>query len=196
MTATKIFLIEDHPLMRQGIKSLISSDAAFKIVGEASSLKEAREQMKKVKFDLVLMDISLPDGVGLDLLPEIKSISPTIKAVVLTMHSESPYLAKSINLGASGYVAKDMVPEKLMLTLENVVRGENCFITPAPAPSNESKSERGTALSPREELVRVKLKEGRTLTEIAEELQLSVKTVFTYRVRLLKKLGLQSNDQL
>lgn len=199
---TRVLLVEDHPLMRTGIKSLIAEVEDFAVIGEAASLAEARPVARSAAYDLALLDISLPDGSGMDLINDVIEGRPERQAIILTMHNESPYLANCIRLGASGYVVKDMAPERLIETLRRVRSGEKCFfITQAEAPrildgKIPAEIEDSEPLSPREIRVRDLLVEGKTLTQIAAELDLSVKTVFTYRVRLLKKLGLKNNAEL
>lgn len=208
----RIILVEDHPLMRNGIRSIVSDSADFEIIGEAGSLKEAREVFKKIAPDMVLLDVSLPDGIGFDLIPEIMSAHPGARIVLLTMHKESPYLVKAIQDGAWGYVVKDMAPERLIDTLRRVRAGEKCFFaseTPAApgalaeAPAAgfllnkpASPDEPEAPLSQREEFVMKALARGEHLTDIANELKISVKTVFTYRLRILQKLKLRSNSDI
>lgn len=204
----RIILVEDHPLMRNGIRSLVTDSADFEITGEAGSLAEARQLFKTAVPDMVLLDISLPDGIGFELIPEILAQHPGARIVLLTMHKESPYLVKAIQDGAWGYVVKDMAPERLIDTLNRVRHGEKCFFaSEAPSLSNASTEpvelaalattrESHPALSQREEFVMKALARGEHLTEIAAELKISVKTVFTYRLRILQKLNLKSNSDI
>ncbi len=193
-----VLLVEDHPLMRQGIRSLIGDTAELRVVAEASSLAEARKLIAtNKKIALVLLDLSLPDGSGLDLIRELREGESPLPIVVLTMHNEGPYLSNAISLGADGYVVKDMAPERLIQTIRAALAGEKCFFTSkVDQPLSSSPSLKGEALSAREEMVRELLVEGNSLTDIAEQLALSVKTVFTYRARLLKKLGFKNNAEL
>lgn len=204
---SRIILIEDHPLMRNGIRSIVSDSPDFEIVGEAGTLAEARERFKVIDPDLVLLDVSLPDGVGFDLIPEITSAHPNTRVVLLTMHKESPYLVKAIQDGAWGYVVKDMAPDRLVDTLRRVNHGEKCFYASETGTTPGSGLEIGAlksatpeeptpALSQREEFVMKALARGEHLTDIANELKISVKTVFTYRLRILQKLKLKSNSDI
>ena len=204
MDIKKILLIEDHPLMRTGIKSLFNDSQELQISSEASTLKEAKSLITQSDFDLILLDLSLPDGFGLDFIPTLQLHQPGIPIVALTMHNEEPYLAKALKLGASGYVVKDLAPERLMETLKRVLSGEKCFfISQSEAILTSKKTFSSTIspvktipLSPREEKVMTLITQGLTLTEIAENLNISVKTVFTYRVRIFKKLNVKNNIEL
>lgn len=193
MTKQRVLLVEDHPLMRKGIKDLIQESQDYTVAFEASSYKEAVQMIQGNEFDVALLDISLPDGSGLDLISIVKVAHPFADIVMMTMHKEEPYLAKAVSLGASGYVVKDMAPERLLETLKAVSAGEKRF--------HSSKQEgikptirsldSGPLLSKREAQVIELLQRGLTLTEVASRLEISVKTVFTYKTRLYKKLGLE-----
>lgn len=188
-----LFIVEDHPIMRNGLRSIISEIDEFKIVGEAGTLGEARQKIYHLHPEFVLLDISLPDGSGLELLKEMLTAGEPIKFVVLTMHQETPYIMRAKELGASGFVIKDMAPEALAETMLRVLDGERVFPDISP---EESVGKRKQELSPREQKVKEMLVQGMSLTDIGKQLGLSVKTISTYRTRILAKLGVANNAEL
>lgn len=192
-----VIIIEDHPLMRNGIKFLLEQNRDFKVVGEAGSLSEAIKIISTIKFEFAIVDISLPDGNGLSLITQIQKYQPDAKSIVMTMHKETPYVEKAQSMGAAGFLIKDMAPEYLIQTLQRVGVGEKVFYSEDPSQQFESSpSDKTEELSEREKSVLTLLYKGKSLTEISETLQLSVKTVFTYRIRILKKLGYKSGEEL
>lgn len=179
--------------MRSGLRTLIGGLKDYALVGEAGTLAEGRSLIDERRPTVVLLDISLPDGSGLDILAEHQTAKSGPHFIVLTMHKESPYLARAIELGASGFVLKDMATEHLIETLRAVERGERKIAVPATLAAEAAGM---AALSPREKKVKELLVEGRSLTDIGKELGLSVKTISTYRTRILLKLGLKNNAEL
>ncbi|MCK6596795.1 MAG: response regulator transcription factor [Bdellovibrionaceae bacterium] len=194
-----ILLVDDHPFMRRGIRTVFAESTDYKIAAEAAMVSEALELLSKQEFDIAIVDVSLPDGSGLSLLKYLVQQKPHIRTIILTMHKEDPYLAKAVQLGASAYLVKDMAPELLLETIEKVVKGEKVFhvSTKVATVVNESViMPKGSKLSEREKAVLELLHQGKTLTQIADLLELNVKTVFTYRIRILNKLGLKNNEEL
>lgn len=199
----KILLVEDHPIMRSGINFIFQGHPRYKVSGEASNKQQALQKIKEDSFDIVLLDLSLPDGFGLDLLPSIRESQPNCEVIVLSMHSEEPYIAKALAQGASGYVLKDMASEKLIDVIESVERGERVFHFFKPKIELNAngivsfdRKRTPAKLSARERAVMEHIHQGKSLTEIGTILGLSVKTVYTYRVRLMQKLGLSSHEEL
>ncbi len=198
-----LVIIEDHPLIRTALKSLIVESGEFEILAEAGSLAEGRALLQSFSPNLVLLDVSLPDGSGFEILKEnfLKKNTPSessTKFVMLTMHRETPYLTKARELGASGYVVKDMAPESLVETIHQVLEGHPSFMAPTLAQADLDKAhlKMDQKLSPREQKVKELLVDGVSLTEIGKALGVSVKTVSTYRTRILAKLGLTNNAEL
>lgn len=179
--------------MRSGLKTLIGGLKDYALVGEAGTVAEGRSLIDERRPTVVLLDISLPDGSGLDILQQYRDLSSGPDFIVLTMHKESPYLARAIELGAAGFVLKDMATEHLVETLRAVERGERKLAVPA---ALEAEAAGMATLSPRERKVKEMLVEGKSLTEIGKDLGLSVKTISTYRTRILMKLGLKNNAEL
>lgn len=191
--AKRLFIVEDHPIMRNGLRSIISEIHEFEIVGEAGSVKEARQNISSINPEFVLLDISLPDGSGLEVLKDWQGKAVAPKFIVLTMHQETPYILRAKELGASGFVIKDMAPEILAETMLRVLDGEIVFPDISP---EESLGKSRQELSPRELKVKEMLVKGMSLTDIGKHLGLSVKTISTYRTRILAKLGVSNNAEL
>lgn len=187
----KLLIIEDHPILRNGLKALLADQPQFEVIGEVGTLADARAALKFQKPDVVLLDVSLPDGTGLDLLKE-KDLVARTKVIVLTMHKEAPYINRAKELGASGFVLKDMAPEELVSTIQAVIAGEVRF----PEEILAEDAADSQSLSPRELKVKDLLVQGVSLTEIGKQLGLSVKTISTYRTRILAKLGVANNAEL
>ena len=128
MGKTKVFIVEDHPIMRRGLAGLIHESTDFEVCGEAQNLTEARLNIKAAQANIVLLDISLPDGNGFTLLKEFRKTDPGIKFIVLTMHNEMPFVNSAMELGASGYLVKDLAPEQLIETLRGVKENLRSFV--------------------------------------------------------------------
>lgn len=197
VTKKRVCLIEDHPLLRKGIKTLIDGSESYIVVGEMDSIRDATEWVKNNSADIFVLDLSLKDGFGLEAIPIIKKFIPTSSIVILTMHKERDYLARAIKLGAEGFLLKDMAAEKLIEVLDSVTRRQTCFFG-SETLQPEYLSLKGPLgninLSKREREVAELLKEGKSLTAISEELNLSVKTVFTYKTRIRHKLEHTSSE--
>lgn len=187
----KLLIVEDHPILRNGLKGLLADQPEFEVIGEVGTMADARAAIKFQKPDVVLLDVSLPDGSGLDILKEKELVAGT-KVIVLTMHKEAPYINRAKELGACGFVLKDMAPEELVSTIQAVIAGESRF------PEEILAEEAGDSqsLSPREQKVKELLVLGVSLTEIGKQLGLSVKTISTYRTRILAKMGVANNAEL
>lgn len=194
-----ILLVDDHPVVRQGIRGIIEKafqDVAF---GEAADHKETKQELAKCAWDIIVLDLSLPDINGLDLITEVLAATPTTKILVLTFFPEDQFGARAIQAGAFGYLNKEAIPESLVSAISTLLEG-NRFVSKLL--SSRLKSASGTvqyglaALSSRELSVLRLLYQGRMVKEIAAELELSPKTISTYRYRVLEKLKLNSNAEL
>ncbi len=203
----RVLLVDDHSLIRSALRLLFERDPCIEIVHECASVQEVRQtQSVAHKWDVVLLDLSLRDGSGLDLVEELSLLG---KVIVLTMHVESAYLARAVALGASGFLVKDSSPEDLIAIVKRVFNGERLYFGRAqenlvpfellPQRSNDialCSSSSPIHLSDREAAVIRLLCDGYGLTEMAKILNVSVKTIFTYRTRVLKKSGATSNAEL
>lgn len=196
-----VFIADDHALIREGIKNLLSSLPDIKLVGETANPFEIIEQIKKNKCDVLILDLSMPGKNGLDVIKEIKSISPEIKILVMTMMPEDQFAKRTIKAGASGYLTKESAPEELITAIRRIASGRKYVsqsLAERLAQDLDSSAEKPIQdlLSDREFQVMKMIASGKAQTEIANELAISVSTVNTYRGRILAKLNLTSNAEL
>jgi len=200
---TKILIADDHAIVRKGLIKILMESDAWTSVDEAGSGQEALDRVLKGKYDLVLLDISMPGRGGLDVLKEIKERLPFLPVLMLSMHPEKEYALRSMRAGASGYLTKDNVPEELVRAIRKVLSGGR-YVTASLAEilalEVEKKDHAGRLpheiLSNREYQVLRMIASGKTVSEIAGELFLSVKTVSTYRSRILEKIRAKNNVEL
>jgi DNA-binding NarL/FixJ family response regulator len=197
----RILVVDDHSVVRQGIKQIVADSPDIEIVGEAASGQEALDLVRARAFDVVILDIAMPDRGGLDVLRELKAEKPALKVVVLSMYPEEQYAIRSLRDGASAYLTKGSPPEELILAIRTVASGKR-YITPAVADrlatyiEDSSQRPPHETLSDREMEVLVLIGSGKQVSDIAEELNLSTKTVSTYRSRILLKMNMETNAQL
>jgi len=197
----KVLIIDDHPVFCQGLKLVFSKTPDIMIGGEARDGKEAMEKIKDQEWDVVFLDISLPQQNGLEVLKQIKKVNPQLPVLMLSMFPEDQYSLRAIKAGASGYLTKESPPDMLIRAVRQAADGKKFFSmeTTDKLFSNFDASTRAMpheALSDREFQIMNMLASAKTPTEIAEELQLSVSTVFAHRSNILKKMNLSNNAQL
>jgi two-component system, NarL family, invasion response regulator UvrY len=196
-----VLVADDHAVVRSGLKQFLASTEDLKIVAEAASAEELFALLRKVKCDVVLLDISLPDLNGLEVLKRIKHDHYALPVLIFSMFSEDEFAIPAINDGASGYLSKDSPPMQILTALRTVASGVR-YVSPRLAEKlltgtvSHGKKLPHEILSPREMGVLLLMSQGMPLTKIAGELYLSVKTVSTYRSRILEKLDLHSNADL
>jgi len=201
MEKLRIVLAEDHTILREGLRALLSADPAFEIIGEAPDGREAVRCVEKLEPDLLLMDLSMPRMSGMDAIREIKKRYPEIKIIALTVHKTEEYLLATLQAGADGYVLKDATHDELVLAIKNVMGGKS-YLSPGVSEkviegylegkeSTRSRSPWET-LSQREREVLKLIAEGYKNREIAEDLCISLKTVEKHRANLMKKLDLHN----
>jgi two-component system invasion response regulator UvrY len=196
----RILLVDDHPVVRQGIRAILVERLENAIVGEASDADSALRYLGSERWDIVIADISLPGSSGLDLIKEIQRLHPDVPILVLSMHPAAQFARRAMAAGAAGYLTKDSPPEELIDAIENVRKGRP-YLSRASAPMVRHWATRTAVtthemLSDREYQVLRMLGTGQTISDIARDLGLSVKTVSTYRERVLEKLGLETNAEL
>ena len=197
----KILVVDDHFVVRQGIKGILREHFTDLNFGDASDAQEALEQSWKECWDLVLLDISMPGRGGLDVLKDFRTNFPKLPVIVLSMHPEEQFAIRVLKQGASSYIQKDSAGHNLIKAVEAALRGEK-YITQSIALQLASNLERNTDgpshenLSDREYQVLCLLGSGKTVKEVGADLSLSVKTISTYRTRILEKMGLKNNAQL
>jgi DNA-binding NarL/FixJ family response regulator len=197
----RLFIVDDHPLFRQGLRGWLSESAGFKVVGEATNAEEAMPKIRSSKPDVVLLDISLPGRSGLDLLTQLHIEIPSINVLIISGLPEKDYAVRCLRAGAMGFVTKDGSPEELLAAVQKVARGRK-YVSVSLA--DELAEEIGggdvrlphEALSTREFEVLCCFGRGKTVAQIAELLSLSRPTVSTYRTRILEKMKLETTAQL
>jgi DNA-binding NarL/FixJ family response regulator len=203
----RVIIIDDHPLFREGLKTIISRDDQFKVVGEAGSGHEGFGIAKRLKPDLVVVDISLPDQSGIQLTRDLRQLLSETKILIVSMHSKIDYIAEAFQAGATGYVVKESASERLLQGLKSVAKGdyyldssvshavvENLMKSPLKA-AKITDADYAT-LTPREQEVMRLLAEGLSSKTVAEKLFISPKTVENHRANIMSKLGLHSTIEL
>ncbi len=197
----KVLITDDHPIVRIGIKQILEDDKSIGLVHEAGNGKELFEKMRMQRYNVILLDISLPGRSGLDLIGQIKKIQPDIAVLILSIYTEEMYAMTALKYGASGYLTKTSAPEELISAIHKV-NGGGKYISSSLAGKlasnffDDLKTSFHPVLSPREMDVLILLAAGKTVAEIASELSLSPKTISTYRSRLLTKLNLRTTSEL
>src|SRR5256885_17243433 len=203
MEKLKILIADDHALLRDGLKALVNEQPDMEVVGEAENGRTALEQAKKVQPDIVLMDISMPDVNGAQATRQLKRICPTVKVLALTAHEDNSYLRHMLDAGASGFLLKRAAADQLIQAI-HIVAAHGCYIDPAFAgkilsnfmrPASKVSNER-SELSEREAEVLRLIAWGHSNKEIAVRLNISVKTVETYKARLVEKLQITSRTEM
>jgi len=193
-----VLIADDHDIVREGVKQIVSETNDIVVGAEARSGAEALDLARGGGWDVIILDLNLPDRPGLDVLTQLRGIAPVL---ILSMHSEASYASRALRSGALGYVSKSSAREDLVPAIRNVARGER-FLSPALAqllafdamwPSGERSHE---SLSGREFQILCLIAAGKPPRDIATELNVSVKTVATHRARLLQKMGLRNNAEL
>jgi len=197
----RVLIADDHAITREGLKRILTDYPEAVHVGNAANAAQTLSMVRKNDWDLVLLDISLPDKSGLEVLKSIKKDRPALPVLVLSMYPVDQYALRVLKAGGSGYLTKESAPEQLLAAVRKVSEGGR-FITPELAEHMARELAEGTPTLPHEslsdrefEVLRL-IASGRTPTEIAGHLSLSVKTISTYRTRLLHKMGMRHNAEL
>jgi DNA-binding NarL/FixJ family response regulator len=197
----KILIADDHAIVRSGLKQIVAETTDIIVSDEASTGQEVLKKVRSNKYDIVVLDISLPDKDGLDILKQIRKEKPNLAVLVLSMHPEEQYAVRVLNAGGAGYLTKESAPDELITALRRVSAGRR-YISNSLAELLVLELKRNAdrplyeILSDREYQVMCKIASGRTVKEIAGELSLSVKTVSTYRSRILAKMRMANNAEL
>ncbi len=197
----RILIADDHTIVREGLKQLLSASADFTIAGEAGNGHEVIERVRELELDVLLLDISMPGRSGIELIRQVKSEKPRLSILVLSMHEEEQYAVRALRAGASGYLTKESASAQLLSAIRKVASG-GAFITTtvaeqlALAAMPHAETAPHQTLSDREFQVMRMLVAGRSITDIAGELNLSVKTISTHKTRLMQKLNLTNQTEL
>lgn len=197
----KILVADDHPVVRRGLMQILSEERDMRVAGEANNAVEVLREIRARPWDVVILDIGMPGRSGLDVLAEVKRERPHLPVLILSMHSEDQFGVRVLRAGAAGYMTKESVPAELVKAIRNVFAGKK-YISPALAQrltyEMEASGEQPLheTLSDREFQVMHMIASGKMLKQIAGDLSLSIKTVSTYRTRVLKKMQMKTNAEL
>ncbi|MCB2205978.1 response regulator transcription factor [bacterium] len=197
----RVALVDDHRIVREGLKKILTLENDMEIAGEAGSSEEALDMLQRIKADILLLDISLPGRSGLDVIKDLRSLYPEMGILVLTMHPEEVLAVRSLKAGAAGYLNKDSATDELVSAVRRI-HGGGRYITPSVADhlfsafQGESGDFPHDELSDREYQVMLLIAQGKKNQEIADVLAISARTVGTYRTRILQKLNLHSTADI
>jgi DNA-binding NarL/FixJ family response regulator len=196
----RVLIADDHAIVRQGLRQILSDTPDLTVAGEAENGVQAVNMVRAGEWDVVLMDVSMPDRNGIDALKLIKKEFPRLPVLILSMYPEEQYAIRALKAGAAGYLTKQSAPELLVTAIRQVASGKK-YVSPslaeelANAIGEDSERPAHEKLSDREYQTLCMISSGKTPTEIAEALNLSVKTVSVYRARLLEKMNLRNNAE-
>lgn len=197
----RIIIADDHTIVREGLKQIISESPEMTVAGEASDGQDLLEKVRRENFDAVLLDITMPGRSGIDILKQLKAEKPGLPVLMLSMHPEDQYALRAIKAGASGYLTKETAPDELIKAIKKITSGGK-YITPSLAErlvsvfSDNTDELSHKKLSDREFEVFLKIAAGKQVSQIAGDMFLSVKTVSTYRSRILSKMNMSNNAEL
>jgi DNA-binding NarL/FixJ family response regulator len=198
---TRILIADDHAILRRGLREILEHELGAVQCGEAGNAQEVLRQVQQERWDLLILDITMPGRDGLDALRDLKQMRPKLPVLVLSVHPEDQYGKRVLRAGASGYMNKESAPEELIKAVRKVLAG-GTYVSPTLAEKLAIDLGKGTEkaslerLSDRELEVLSLIASGRTISQIAEELHLSVPTVSTYRARVLDKTGMTTTAEL
>ena len=197
----RILIADDHAIVRHGLKQILAEEFDQAVIHETGTGQGVLDTVKSAELDVVILDLNLPDKPGLDVLKEVKALHPPLPVVILSFHPEEQYALRALKAGASGYLTKESAPEELISALRKILAG-GTYVSATLAEhlagtlSGEAPGQTYHSLSDRELQVLCLIARGKTVAEIADNLSLSIKTVSTYRARLLEKLRLDTTAEL
>ena len=196
----RVIIVDDHPVVRRGLKQIIAAEQDMQVVGDAESAREAISVIRHTPCDAVVLDITLPDASGLDVLSRLKSERPTLPVLIMSIHDEEQYALRVLKSGASGYLMKNSIPEELIQAIRKIASGGK-YISPSLAERLASElaspeTPLHEKLSAREFQIMRLIASGKSLKEIGEALCISGKTVSSHRARILEKMKMSTNADL
>jgi len=197
----KVLVADDHAIVRRGLRQILAETPDIMVGGEAANAQEVLDLVRGQHWSVVILDLSLPGSSGLELLADLRKEKPDLRVLVLTVHPEDQYAVRAIRAGAAGFLTKESAPEKLIEAVRKIASGGRYVSaelaeTLASALAGESRGAPHERLSDREFEILKMLASGKTVSDVARELTLSVKTVSTHRTRILKKMGMKNNAEL
>jgi two-component system invasion response regulator UvrY len=201
VTVINVLFVEDHAIVREGLKQILADTTDIVVADEAGDGEEALAKVRNGDFDIAVLDISMPGRSGLEILKELKTIRPTLPVLILSMYPEELYAVRAFKSGASGYLSKESAPTELITAIRKVSSGGK-YVSPSLAENlalnlgDDNGKPLHDKLSSREYQILCMIASGKTGKEIASDLNLSAKTVSTYRARVLEKMGMRSNAEL
>jgi DNA-binding NarL/FixJ family response regulator len=197
----RLLIADDHAVVRRGLKEILTAESDMVLVGEARSGPELLALARKERVDVVVLDITMPGRSGLEVLKELRQELPRVRILVLSMHPEDQYAVRALRAGAAGYLTKESAPDELVKAIRRIVAGGR-YVSASLAEhlalglSDDAERSPHERLSDREYQVLCLLASGKSVSDVAEDLALSVKTVSTYRARILEKMNLKNNAEL
>ena len=197
----RVLLADDHAIVRAGLKEILADTGDITVAAEATNGQEVMARVRGADYDVVVLDLSMPGRSGIELIKQVKDEKPKLRILVLTMHSEEQYAVRALKAGASGFLTKDAAADQLVAAIRRIAGG-GAYVSPETAErfvldaAPRAEAAPHTLLSDREFRVFQKVAAGRSVTEIAHELSLSVKTVSTHKTRILQKMGLANQAEL
>ena len=197
----KILICDDHPIVRDGLKQLLQLLEGVTVIRDAGDGNEVLNLLSTEAFDILLLDISLPDQSGFEVLQSVKAKWPSTRVLILTMHQQEQYAIRALSLGAWGYLTKDTAAEELLIAVKRIGEGTK-YLSKSLAENlalhlgDETIDQKQDLLSSRELEIMIKLATGKSLQDIGRELLISYKTVSTYRSRVMEKMGFKKNTEL
>ena len=197
----KVLVADDHEVVRRGLRQILAETGDILVAGEAASASEVIRLVSEQRFDVVVLDISMPGGSGIELIGEIKKVRPDARVLILTVYSEEQYAVRAIRAGAAGFLTKESASDRLIEAVRKIAAGGRYVTaelaeTLASLLAGESVGQPHERLSDREFEILKLLASGKTVSQVAQELCLSVKTVSTHRTRILKKMNMKTNAEL
>jgi DNA-binding NarL/FixJ family response regulator len=197
----KVFIVDDHPIVREGLKQILRESPDIAVAGETGNSQEALSLTLEHNFDVMLLDISMPGRSGLDILSQIKSLKPGMNVLILSAYPEEQYAVRALRSSADGYLTKASAPDELITAIRKVSHGGK-YVSAALGEklafdlAEDAAKPLHASLSDREYQVLCMIASGKTVKEIGETLSLSIKTISTYRRRILEKMQMKNNAQI